>query len=218
MTNQNDILQATEQAVSNIDARLSELTKLEQAAAELESQIATLAQSEQEILNSDESDKARVKKLIESRAKLDVAKADAGKLYLEIEAAKEDAVFAAIRANNLIGSVEHGLITHRIEKVCELLSEVFEPALVKELRHYANYSRPVKALEREQFVFVASRIDLGLDAARKTRAVWGKLSAAVNSESSELTFIVAPSWLEEPAVRPAVAPFSKDVQFAGGKS
>lgn len=120
---------------------------------------------------------------------------------------KKMQVFAAIRANDLIGSVEHGLITYRIEKVCELLSEVFEPALVKELRHYANYSRSVKELERDQFVFVASRIDLGLDAARKMRSVFDKLVAAVNSESSELTFIVAESWLEPiaPVVRQEAA-------------
>jgi hypothetical protein len=88
---------------------------------------------------------------------------------------------------------------------------------VKELRYYANYSKPVKQLERDQFVFIASRLDLGLDAARKTRAAWDKLVAAVNSEETELTFVVAESW-PEPAVRPAIAPFSKDVQFAGGKS
>jgi hypothetical protein len=76
--------------------------------------------------------------LVEARCRLDIAKADAGKLYLEIEAAKEDAVFAAIRANDWINGVEDGLVTHRIEKVCELVSEIFEPALVKELRHYAN--------------------------------------------------------------------------------
>jgi hypothetical protein len=64
-------------------------------------------------------------------------------------------------------------------------------------------------------VFVASRLDLGLDAARKTRAVWDKLVAAVNSASAELTFIVADDWLQ-PAVRPAVAPFSKDVQLLAG--
>jgi len=211
------ILTATEQSVQSVEQTLAELTDVENKITELEENISELSQFEAELLAGDQNEEQKTKSLLKLRATVDVRKSNVGKFVLEREALKDEIFFLAVRANNLLGAVEQALISHRVETVCNLLSQVFDPAVVRQMREYANYSLPVKALSREPFIFVQPRFDLTEDAAKKMRAVWDRLVAAVNSEETEPAFVAPKIWLE-PVVRTSIAPMNREVQFAGSKS
>jgi hypothetical protein len=213
------ILTAGEQSIQAVEQTLTEFHDLEIKVTELEKGIEKLAQSEADILAGEGSEERKTQNILKLRATVDVRKSNVGKLVLEREALKDEIFFLTVRANNLLGAVEQTLIAHRTEAVCEKLSEIFEPEVVKQMRNYASYSKPVKELSRDQFVLIQSRSDLYLDAASKMRGVWNALLAAVNNESVGPMFGPVPdSWLSEPAVRPVSAPMNRDVAFAGGKS
>lgn len=195
MKNVHPIIDATEAAVSAVTSTLTQYNDLQTKVADLEDGLKKLSQSEVELLAGQGTEEQKTRDLLKLQAGIKVRKANIGQLILEKQALQEELFSLAVTANNLLGAVEQGLIAHLTERISEFLSAIFEPDVVKQLRTYANYSKPIKELQRDQFVLIQSRPDLFLDAASKIRAVWDKLAAAVKSEEVEPTFIVPPAWL-----------------------
>jgi hypothetical protein len=220
--NSQQVLQATEQSVALVDAKLTELTTLETNISDLQSEITSLEANEQELLQGDSiAGEKKVKRLVEARVRIDVAKADCGKLLLEAEGTRDELYFLGVRATNWIGSIQHGLSEIRKAKAVAQLREILAADKIgnRELEALAAYSQAVAEVIGNETMspWVQSRPDLALDNCKKLRAIFNRLAAMVEAEEAEIDFIVSPAWLE--AVQaPAAAPFSKDVQFAGGKS
>lgn len=212
-TDKQTVLTAAEQAVSNVAAKLAELTILEQKSAELEQEIATLAQSEQEILQSDKSDESKTKKLIEARTRREVKESSLTKLQSTISGSTEESIALGIHADKFLCAIRDALVAARITRVLAELARLFKSSVLLELKRFAQFSLLVDEIEgngHDRFTWVSTRKDLGLANASKIRAEFNRLVAMADSEA-DLDIVISPTWLGLEA--PAVGPVKNNVVF-----
>lgn len=205
--NTTDILQATEASVSAVESKLTELDKLSENAQALSESIAALQNDETDLLASDAKSETRVKKLVEARARLDVAKADLSKVLIENEVAKEEVISLGIHADKFLCAIRDALVHARTDRVLAELAGLFKSNVLLELKRFAQFSLLVDEVEsgHDRFVWVRSRPDLGLSNASKIRAEYDRLAAMANLEAN-LEIVVAPIWMGITDWVPVAAP------------
>ena len=112
-----ELIELTETSVATVEANLATLDSHITEAARLESEFSAQAQAESDLLASDKSDDAKVKKLLEIRARRDVQAANLPKTNSAIAVVKEETIEAAVGASHWLNSLRDGLLLARKERV-----------------------------------------------------------------------------------------------------
>jgi hypothetical protein len=170
--NKNEVLDAAEKAVQNVESKLSEIAELSAEATRLESEISKQAQAEAEILASDKSDESKVKKLLEVRARRDVHVANLSKTKNNIGATEQEAIALGNRADYWLGAVRDALIVSRKARVMRELEATFSKRVLLELSGFVEFSLLVQEVESEghgRFFWSAAQPEKSLNNCTKIR-------------------------------------------------
>jgi hypothetical protein len=186
----NDLIQLTETNVATVESHLAQLDSHTAEAERLQAEIASLEQSEKEILSSDKSDDKKLKPLLEARARKDIAAANLEKVNSAISLSKEEVIQAAIGAAHYVNSLRDGLLLARKERVGNEVKKHFHEVAHLEVDSLISSAHIVREIDQiDRFYFGANRMDVGLSDARKLRATFDLFVGFAATEPEELEII-----------------------------
>jgi hypothetical protein len=202
--NSQDVLQKAKAAVAAVESKLQNLNDAEKKVTELSEAIEGLVQEESDLLAGEGSEEQKTKALLRLRASSDVKKSNLGKLLIETEALREEAIELGIHSDKFICAIRDALVNcpervpapSRSAAVLTELGKLFKKNVLLELKRFVSYSLPVDEIEgngHDRFVWVRTRQDIGLANASKLRAEFNRLSALAEVEP-ELEIIVGSDW------------------------
>jgi hypothetical protein len=185
-----EVLQRTEAAVVAVESKLTELDKLHLQASKLADLIQQAHDSEAEILASDASESSKVNSLLRVRAQRDARSAGLTATRAEIGAVEQEVIALGAKASLWLGALKDALTAEAKARVGAQVKDLFIKQAHIELDRLLNYSLAVRAIdEMDPLFFISANVPISLASARKIRATFDTLAAAV--KSVELSEVIA---------------------------
>jgi hypothetical protein len=200
MKSSQEVIAKASESVDLVEARLNELSRLEEQAQELSDGLTQLKLYEADLLAGDKSESQKVSALTKLRIAAEVKASELKKLQSEIGAATEETIALAIASDRWLSAIRDGVSAARRTRVLAEVGAYFDPACALELKRLVGFALAVKEVEdHPRFTWVSSRPEMSLSNAKKLRQTFDHLSSLAESEPG-VEFITSEAF-EQPVPR-----------------